>query len=106
MVTERFPIDYAEWRAEWRAWIDSHPMPKPRSNPFKGRNFLADEILGVWRVGGQAVELSAVTFPNLSERDVRGNLIDTRVRSVGITREDGTTDVVNSFPDLERALEV
>lgn len=98
-----FAIDYDDWRSEWSAWLAAHPLKRTRS-PFKGRNFLADDILGVFQVGGQAVELSEVTFPNLSDRDSRGRLIERQNRMIGITREDGTTDVVDSFTALETAL--
>lgn len=101
-----FPIDYDEWRAEWRDWLGRQTFGRVRKSPFEGKNFLADEILGVWRIGGQAVELSSVTFPNLSERDERGRLIEKRNRMVGITREDGSTAVVRGFQELEDALTV
>jgi hypothetical protein len=101
------PMDYFEWRTEWSDWLqrnqDRLHHLRERS-PFRGKNFLADEVLGVWRVNGRTVELSSVTFPNFEDRDpVTGRLLEGYKRRIGITFEDGT-DVVDTFAELERVL--
>jgi len=112
-ATTGLPLDWDEWRKEWKAWKSAHeddlrPIGAMRS-AFPGKNFLADEVLGVWKVNGRAVELSEVVFPNLSERDAAtGRLIEKRIRSIGITFDGvgtkGTGAVVGSFAELENAL--
>jgi len=105
-----FPLDYDQWRREWVAWCARQERTGTfrgiRNSPFTGRNFLADEVLGVWTVCGRAVELSSVVFPNLEERDAAtGKLIDKRIRRIGITFGDETEPrVVGSFSELEDAL--
>lgn len=98
------PLDWNEWRAEWSGWRASHADNLKPARKFKpGKNFLADEILGTFKVNGRLVEISELTFPNLSERDERGFLIHKDVRAIGLTFEDGGT-VVHSFQELEREL--
>ncbi len=65
-----FPLDWNEWRAEWAEWKNAHDLKRPRENPwrYKDKNFLADAILGVYRVNGRTVELSEVTMPNFGAR--------------------------------------
>lgn len=106
--TEPFPMDWDEWRAEWRAWCTEHADDlKPTRKLYPGKNVMADDVLGTWIIRGQLTELSAFTFPNLEERDESGRLIDKDHRSVGITRGigvDSDSDVAHSFADLERLL--
>lgn len=118
---DTFPIGWDEWRKEWSEWLHAGQKPnthyRPGLNhygrsPFPPKNFLADEVLGVFRIGSKIVELSEITFPNLSERDESGRLIEKRVRMVGITywvnngEKEGTESggVVSSFAELEAAL--
>lgn len=106
-----FPIDWNEWKTLWDAWKLEHAdRLRPTSFRFPGQNLLADEKLGTFSINGRNVELSEVTFPNLSERDENGRLKSHRVRYVGITFGTGAgTDapdnpVVGTFADLEREL--
>lgn len=111
-TTTGFPLDWDEWRAEWRDWLAAHRgQLRPTKVRFPGKNFLADDILGVWEIAGRVVELSEVVFPNLDERDpATGRLLDHQVRMVGLTFmghggiEAGP--VVHSFAELEDALEL
>jgi hypothetical protein len=122
MHEEPFPTDWREWHTLWQQWESSQNILRPTSYKFPGgKNFLADEVLGVWALklpDGTArnVELSEVTFPNLSERDEAGRLIRKTVRGVGITYADASgryvpsdlgperNNVVNTFADLEAEL--
>lgn len=110
--SDPFPLDWNEWRTQWNEWRDNaHGLNHYSHNPFPPKNFLADEVLGVFRVGANIVELSEVTFPNLSDRDENGRLIDRRDRYVGITYWIGgetqgceSGGIVSSFAQLETAL--
>ena len=104
-TTFTLPLDWNEWREEWGKWRERHSDSLKPARKFKpGKNFLADEILGVFEVNGRRVELSELTFPNLSERDERGMLIHKDVRAIGLTFDDDETNVVHSFEELEREL--
>jgi len=104
MTADGFSLDWNEWRREWRDWSAAHAdRMAPTRSPFQGKNFLADEVLGVWKVNGRTVELSEMTFPNLGERDERGALIHKDVRRIGVTFQDETA-VVGSFAKLEEVL--
>jgi hypothetical protein len=60
---ETFPLDWNEWRTQWAAWKADHAEHLGRSSYRFGRkNFMADEVLGVWSINGRPVELSEVTF--------------------------------------------
>lgn len=104
--TEELPLDWDEWRSEWRTWENAHAAQMRRTpSPFQGKNFLADDVLGVWKVNGRTVELSEMTFPNLEVRDPQtGRLLEGHKRRVGITFADGETAVVGSFAQLEQVL--
>lgn len=105
-ATSTLPMDYNEWRSEWREWREAHAaqLIDVRRSPFKGKNFLADEVLGVWKVNGRTVELSSVTFPNFEDRDPdTGRLLEGYKRRIGVTFEDDT-DVVDTFAQLEKVL--
>ena len=46
-----FPLDWDNWRDDWRLWLDKHAdalTPTPKAIP--GQNFMADEILGTYRL--------------------------------------------------------
>lgn len=107
-----FPIDWDEWHDEWTEWSQVHSADlRPTTQRIVGKNFLADEILGIWEINGRVVELSEVTFPNLEERDAAtGVLLRFEVRHVGITFKKGdeteSGGVVRSFDELEEALGV
>ena len=104
---DTFPLDWNEWRKQWDAWRATSGLYRSRKNPwtYKGKNFLADAVLGVYRASnGRIVELSEVTFPNLSERDERGNLIRDEYRYIGLTFDNGDTGLVRSFAELEREI--
>lgn len=98
-------VDWENWRSDWLAWRDKHAAHLelvPKAIP--GKNFLADEILGTYRLpSGRTVELSEVTFPNLVERDAAtGRLLDYTVRAIGLTWVDDRSGmVVRSFAELE-----
>jgi hypothetical protein len=106
--TLTLPLDWDEWRTAWMDWRAAHPeVGRSRTrSPFQGKNFLADAVLGVYRVNGRTVEMSEVVFPNLSDRDDNGNLIRGDCRYIGLTFADGATDLARSFEDLERILGV
>lgn len=113
---EMFPLDWNEWREMWADWradmIDRGRLARS-SYRFPPKNFLADEVLGTWRVdgpnGGQNVELSEVTFPALG-RDGQAS------RYVGVTYGTGAgtctpadygregNSLCASFAQLEREL--
>jgi len=107
-ATEPFPLDWEEWQTAWREWLNAHADDlKPTRERFPGKNFMADEVLGTWKIAGRLVELSTFRFPNLEERDDAGRLIEKEHRSVGITRgigADSNGDVAASFAELERML--
>lgn len=73
-----FPVDWNVWHEEWRAWRKANLGASMQGNtPFRGlgKNFLADAILGVWKVGPDlCVELSELTMS-----------IGTTTRYVGLT---------------------
>ena len=100
-----FPIDWDEWRQEWSAWRKAHADSlKPSSYKFPPKNFLADEILGVWSINGRAVELSEVTMPDFS-----AGYGASSVRFIGITYGAAGTvhlagPIVSSFAELEQEL--
>lgn len=100
------PLDWDEWRTEWSDWLQRNQdaMHYVSRSPFAGKNFLADEVLGVWKVNGRTVELSEMTFPNLEDRDERGMLIREDRRRIGVTFADDETAVVGSFAALEEVL--
>lgn len=85
-TTTVFPIDWNEWRAEWKEQRSTLRLDGKTSVPrgmFPGRNFLADEVLGVFRTqDGRWVELAEVTFPALGRDGVPH-------RYVGLTFDDG-----------------
>lgn len=102
-----FATDWDEWNGQWRQWLNGHRhrmTSVPKAIP--GKNFLADDIIGTYRVGGRIVELSEVVFPNLSERDpATGRLLEGRVRAIGLTfADDRSGNVVHSFSELEQSL--
>ena len=105
MSENTFPVDWTEWRKEWGEWRTAHAADlQPTSWNFGPKNFLADEILGSWNVNGRPVELSEVTFPDLS---VPGSAYSgERNRFVGITFGSSVpeTALAASFEELERAL--
>lgn len=90
---ETFPLDWNEWRQVWAEWR-RHWAPEPSRHRFAGRNFLADEVLGVYRIAGRDVELSEVTFCGQ--------------RFIGVTyaAADGTTSggIHETFAELEAEL--
>lgn len=98
-----FPTDWNAWRVLWQEWKESHAgdMRRPKVRAA-GKNFLAGDVLGTWEIGGRTVELSEVTFPDLSSRGET-------VRYVGVSyvRADRSIDggeLVRSFAELEREL--
>lgn len=105
-----FPLGWDQWRTQWLAWKDAHTgpgglLPAHKDVRFPGKNFMADEILGVWKLpSGRHVELSEVTFPDLTKPPTRTDY----KRFVGITfMVNGITeagDVVDTFAALEHAL--
>jgi hypothetical protein len=101
------PMDWDQWQAEWREWRSAHPELKTVRKAIPGKNFLADEIIGTFKMpNGRTVELSEVTFPNLVERDPQtGQLSNDYVRGIGLTWvDDRAGTVVHSFAELEAAL--
>jgi hypothetical protein len=107
--TEPFPVDWNEWRSEWRDWLadaKASGLLTTPSRTFPGKNMLADARLGTWDLAdGRTVELSEVTMPDFS----KGYGYD-QVRYVGITLADDTgrftpeNGIVGSFADLEAEL--
>ena len=103
-----FPMDWDEWVRAWAQWKYAHRTRMedvPKAIP--GKNFLADEIIGTYKIDGRIVELSGVTFPNLSERDPKtGRLLDHYNRFVGVTFKghDGEQPLAANFKQLEEAL--
>lgn len=107
MTADGFPLDWDEWRSQWIDWLAAHRELLPTRQQIPGKNFLADEILGTYRLpSGRMVELSEITFPNLQERDAEtGVLLHYEVRAIGLTWvDDRSGTVVHSFPELEEAL--
>ena len=105
-LTERFPVDWTEWNKLWLAWKAEHRADLRPGKPgtFEGKNFLADDILGRWRINGEEVELSEVRMPEFGVRPRRD------IRFVGITfgHDRGTPDdrggLVETFGDLNDVL--
>lgn len=108
-----FSVDWNEWRKEWNEWRQTYRLNTVRS-PFPNKNMLADEVIGTYQVitvkGGKlVVELSEVTFPNLSDRDPQtGRLLDTRHRYVGLAwwKDGGIVNggLAETFEELEQLL--
>lgn len=103
-----FPRDWNQWRALWEEWLEVGQFLRSEvrflqrtSYRFEGgKNFLAEEILGVFRDThtGRLFELSESTF--------------LEIRGIGITEmkfvdgelvidHDGASGVVHSFAELE-----
>jgi hypothetical protein len=110
-----FTLDWDEWQKEWHTWIAHHPELTRTRKVIPGKNFLADEIIGTFRLpNGRIVELSEVTFPNLVDHDPKtGMLTHDYVRGIGLTwtndlsgkiSEDKRGIVVHSFTELEAEL--
>ena len=84
--TDPFPLDWNEFRRLWSAWLADVQAGgqlarfKGRT-PFKGKNFMADEIIGVFHgpEWGVLVELSEVKMPDFGARPQRD------VRYIGVT---------------------
>lgn len=105
-----FPIDWNAWRTELHDWLAAHPelhAVSKRGTPFADvdRNLMADEVIGLFRLpGGRLVELSEVTFPDLS----RPSWSAERRRYVGVTFDGpgamSSGDLCESWADLERQL--
>lgn len=104
-----FPIDYVEWKREWTQWRNKHANQLMNTRHyFAGRNLLADEVLGTWRIRGVYVELSAVTMPNFGKRNAdnvryvgisRGNVIGDR-----LVMDTDLSGVVASWEELDKEL--
>jgi hypothetical protein len=96
-----FPVDWDEWYKEWSDWKTKQRLNYV-SSTFPGKNMLADDILGTYRVMGRVVELSEVTMPDFGARPER------TLRYVGITwMVDGKCvngGLVDSFEELTSAL--
>lgn len=110
MADEReFPADWTEWQQQWSTWRSAHGL-RLSTQRIRGKNFLADEVLGTFKIRpGEVAELSAVTMPNLTERDANGRLIEKRCRYVGITwlgelASGINGGLVSTFSELEQAL--
>jgi hypothetical protein len=94
-----FPLDWHEWRRQWHQWrSENAERLQPTGYKFPSeRNFMADEVLGVFHVNGRNVELSEVRFLDR--------------RSVGVTYGEGSGTYVpesgglfDNFADLEAEL--
>jgi len=103
-----FPLDWDEFETQYNAWRGAQDI-RTSVERIRGKNFLADEILGTYKCAAGIVELSAVTFPNLSERDEQGNLRHYTLRYIGLTwLVDGKNvngGLVETFAELESAIE-
>ena len=102
-----FPVDWNDWRTEWKTWREEHSADlKPSSWRFPPKNFMADDVIGVFSISGRNVELSEVTFPDLSKQGSIGS--GNRVRYVGVTSDTGAGTenggLASTFAELERAL--
>ena len=100
-----FPLDWNEWCKEWHHWKNDHQsVLKDTRHRFEGKNFLATDILGTWKVNGRIVELSEVTFPDFRRDPATGRLPYNDRRGIGLTFTDDSGTVVHSFTELESAL--
>ena len=97
--TDEFPLDYTEWKPLWYRWIERQikaGVAQRTGYRFPRKSLMADDILGIWRIGDHNVELSDVTFIG--------------TRGVGITfgEASGTwvpdNGVAHSFAELEATL--
>lgn len=85
--TPTLPIDWDAWRTELHDWLAEHPevhAVSKRGTPFYGvdRNLMADKVIGLFRLpSGRIVELSEVTFPDLTQPAYRAD----KIRYVGVT---------------------
>jgi hypothetical protein len=109
-TTIALPVDWNEWRQVWDEYRTS--LEKRYGvrrgvdgNPFPGKNFLADEILGTWTVGQggrtHPVELSEVTFPALDGTSNRTRYIGVSIDGVGGV---GRSELVATFAELDDLL--
>lgn len=100
-----FPVEWNEWNRAYKTWRASTKLIVPTNLRIPGRNLMADEVLGTWRLrdGVHVVELSEVTFPDL------GTGHGTR-RYVGITwrGDNGLSSIngglVDNFDALDAAI--
>jgi hypothetical protein len=104
--SEPFPINWNIWHTQWGEWFDAHAGHFLNTSwRFPAANFLADDRLGTWSVNGRNVELSEVTFPDLSRPGALAN--NYRNRYVGITFSTGAgaeSALASTFAELEEAL--
>jgi hypothetical protein len=104
------PIDWDDWRRELHDWLAAHPelhAVSKRGTPFYDidRNLMADDVIGLFRLpSGRLVELSEVTFPDLT----RPSRSADRRRYIGVTFDGpgaaASGDLSDSWTHLERQL--
>ena len=105
--TDPFPLDWNEFRRLWSAWLADVQAGgqlarlKGRT-PFKGKNFMADEIIGVYHgpEWGVLVELSEVRFPARGGSDVRYIGVTFSNVETGETWVPDPSGLAASFADL------
>lgn len=59
------PTDFDEFYTEYREWLDERIEQGnlvATANPFPGRNFMADVVLGCYQAGRWVVEISTSYF--------------------------------------------
>lgn len=98
---EPFPVDHNLWTILWNRWRmanDERLLPLQGRNPFRAKNPMAEDVLGVWTIDGHPTELSAVLMPGEIRPDIQV------IRYVGITRPDYDANIVGSFTELETKL--
>ena len=95
------PIDWNQWRGQWNDWKRAHKSQLKSCAKFApGKNLMADEILGSWEINGRKVELSEVTMPDFSSAKYFGG----DKRYIGVTYENESGPLVESFEELNREL--
>lgn len=109
LLTTPFPLDWNEWREMWDEWraTRSADILKRSSYKFPGKNFIADEVLGVWGItfpdgSGRAVELSETTF--MGTRGIGITYGAGGERYVPSDLGDNRPNVVHTFAELEKEL--
>lgn len=90
-----FSMAYYVFHSDWNAWLYEHgrKFQRVKNSPFRGKNMMADEILGVYRVNDEkTVEFSRVDF------------LGTRMVGLTIWNHDGLQPCASSFLELEQVL--
>lgn len=107
---DSFPLDWNEWSYQFAVWITEQTESgklKRSSYKFPGKNFMADEILGVWEItlpdsSSRVVELSETTFMEFRGVGITYAAGDERYLPSDLG--DDRSNVCHTFAELEAEL--